>query len=69
MAPSFYQSLSIFLPEPNLRFSDLQEEEDLAAGVGRSRMAGPPQPQYSDDEDDYEDDEEEVTGSTSASSR
>lgn len=49
--------------------SDLQEEEDLAAGVGRSRMTGPPQTQYSDDEDDYEDDEEEVTGSAGASNR
>lgn len=48
---------------------DLQEEEDLAAGVGRSRMPGPPQPPYSDDEDDYEDEEEEVTGSAGAPKR
>lgn len=47
----------------------LQEEEDLAAGVGRSRRPGPLQPPYSDDEDDYEDEEEEVTGSTGTSSR
>lgn len=51
------------------KFSDRQEEEDLAAGVGRSRVSGPPQPTYSDDEDDYEDEEEEVTGSTGTSSR
>lgn len=47
----------------------LQEEEDLAAGVGRTRMSAPPQPSYSDDEDDYEDEEEEVTGSAVTSNR
>lgn len=47
----------------------LQEEEDLAAGVGRTRMSAPPQPPYSDDEDDYEDEEEEVTGSAVTSNR
>lgn len=46
-----------------------QEEEDLAAGVGRTRMSAPPQAPYSDDEDDYEDDEEEVTGSAVTSNR
>lgn len=46
-----------------------QEEEDLAAGVGRTRMSAPPQPPYSDDEDDYEDEEEEVTGSSVTSNR
>lgn len=37
----------------------LQEEEDLAAGVGRSRVPVRQHQQYSDDEDDYEDDDEE----------
>ncbi len=46
---------------------DWQEEEDLAAGVGRSRLPGPSQPPYSD-EDDY-DDEEEESSTTGASSR
>lgn len=47
---------------------DWQEEEDLAAGVGRSRLPGPPQPPYSDDEDDYDDEEEECS-TTDATSR
>lgn len=51
------------------RWSDWQEEEDLAAGVGRSRMPGPPQTPYSDDEDDYEDEDEEVTASAGTSNR
>lgn len=46
-----------------------QEEEDLAAGVSRTRMSAPPQPAYSDDEDEYEDEEEEVTGSAVTSNR
>ena len=46
-----------------------QEEEDLAAGVGRTRVAAaPPKPTYSDDED-YEDEEEEVTGAAGKPSR
>lgn len=52
-----------------IKHSGWQEEEDLAAGVGRSRMPGPPQPPYSDDEDDYDDEEEEMTGSAGTSSR
>lgn len=43
----------------------LQEEEDLAAGVGRSRVPVRPQ-QYSEDEDDYEDEEEDVQSTSSA---
>ncbi|MEJ1276633.1 Brca1 associated protein 1 [Cricetulus griseus] len=43
-----------------------QEEEDLAAGVGRSRVAVRPPQQYSDDEDDYEDDEDDVQNTSSA---
>uniref|UniRef100_A0A3Q3N6A8 ubiquitinyl hydrolase 1 n=1 Tax=Mastacembelus armatus TaxID=205130 RepID=A0A3Q3N6A8_9TELE len=57
------QRLPAFLDNHNYAKSPMQEEEDLAAGVGRSRIPGPPQPSYSDDEDDYEDDEEEITGS------
>ncbi|XP_076614818.1 ubiquitin carboxyl-terminal hydrolase BAP1 isoform X1 [Chaetodon auriga] len=63
------QRLPAFLDNHNYAKSPMQEEEDLAAGVGRSRMAGPPQPPYSDDEDDYEDDEEEVTGSAGTPNR
>uniref|UniRef100_A0A8D0DAR1 ubiquitinyl hydrolase 1 n=1 Tax=Sander lucioperca TaxID=283035 RepID=A0A8D0DAR1_SANLU len=57
------QRLPAFLDNHNYAKSPMQEVEDLAAGVSRSRAAGPPQPPYSDDEDDYEDDEEEVTAS------
>ncbi|XP_026162516.1 ubiquitin carboxyl-terminal hydrolase BAP1 isoform X1 [Mastacembelus armatus] len=63
------QRLPAFLDNHNYAKSPMQEEEDLAAGVGRSRIPGPPQPSYSDDEDDYEDDEEEITGSASTSNR
>lgn len=47
----------------------VQEEEDLAAGVGRSRVPGPPQPAYSDDEEDYEDEEEEECAAAGTSTR
>ncbi|XP_029358169.1 ubiquitin carboxyl-terminal hydrolase BAP1 isoform X2 [Echeneis naucrates] len=63
------QRLPAFLDNHNYAKSPMQEEEDLAAGVGRSRVAAPPQPPYTDDEDDYEDDEEEVTGSAGNSNR
>lgn len=43
----------------------MQEEEDLAAGVGRSRVPVRPQ-QYSDDEDDYEDEEDDMQNTSSA---
>ncbi|KAJ8257530.1 hypothetical protein GJAV_G00186580 [Gymnothorax javanicus] len=60
------QRLPAFLDNHNYAKSPMQEEEDLAAGVGRSRPQGPPHPQYSDDEDDYEDEEEEEGMSTDA---
>ncbi|XP_054472232.1 ubiquitin carboxyl-terminal hydrolase BAP1 isoform X2 [Anoplopoma fimbria] len=64
------QRLPAFLDNHNYAKSPMLEEEDLAAVVGRSRVAGPPpKPQYSDDEDDYEDEEEEVTGSSAKSNR
>ncbi|KAJ8394829.1 hypothetical protein AAFF_G00041840 [Aldrovandia affinis] len=53
------QRLPAFLDNHNYAKSPMQEEEDLAAGVGRSRAPGPRRPPYSDDEDDYEDEEEE----------
>ncbi|KAM7422645.1 hypothetical protein PAMA_010609 [Pampus argenteus] len=62
------QRLPAFLDNHNYAKSPMQEEEDLAAAVGRSRMPGPPQPPYSDD-DDYEDEDEEVTGSAGTSTR
>ncbi|XP_072308469.1 ubiquitin carboxyl-terminal hydrolase BAP1 isoform X2 [Eucyclogobius newberryi] len=61
------QRLPAFLDNHNYAKSPMQEEEDLAAG--RTRVSGPPQPSYSDDEDDYEDEEEAVTGSTGTSNR
>lgn len=63
------QRLPAFLDNHNYAKSPMQEEEDLAAGVGRSRTSGPPQPPYSDDEDEYEDEEEAVTGSAATSNR
>uniref|UniRef100_A0A8C1DKY1 Ubiquitin carboxyl-terminal hydrolase n=1 Tax=Cyprinus carpio carpio TaxID=630221 RepID=A0A8C1DKY1_CYPCA len=60
------QRLPAFLDNHNYAKSPMQEEEDLAAGVGRSRLPGPPQPPYSDDEDDYNDEEEcSTAGATS----
>ncbi|XP_074536431.1 ubiquitin carboxyl-terminal hydrolase BAP1 isoform X2 [Halichoeres trimaculatus] len=61
------QRLPAFLDNHNYAKSPMQEEEDLAAGVGRSRV--PPQTPYSDDEDDYEDEEEEVPASAGTSNR
>lgn len=61
------QRLPAFLDNHNYAKSPMQEEEDLAAGVGRPRVSGPPQPTYSDD-DDYDDEEEECS-TTGASSR
>ncbi|XP_051551105.1 ubiquitin carboxyl-terminal hydrolase BAP1 isoform X2 [Myxocyprinus asiaticus] len=62
------QRLPAFLDNHNYAKSPMQEEEDLAAGVGRTRVPNPPQPPYSDDEDDYDDEEEECS-TTGASSR
>ncbi|OXB71336.1 UNVERIFIED_CONTAM: hypothetical protein H355_012742 [Colinus virginianus] len=53
------QRLPAFLDNHNYAKSPMQEEEDLAAGVGRSRVPVRQHQQYSDDEDDYDDDEEE----------
>ncbi|XP_031702867.1 ubiquitin carboxyl-terminal hydrolase BAP1 [Anarrhichthys ocellatus] len=62
--------LPAFLDNHNYAKSPMQEEEDLAARVGRSRGAGPAKPQYSEDEDeDEEEEEEEVTGSAGTSNR
>ncbi|XP_031424244.1 ubiquitin carboxyl-terminal hydrolase BAP1 isoform X2 [Clupea harengus] len=63
------QRLPAFLDNHNYAKSPMQEEEDLAAGMGRTRVPGPPQPSYSDDEDDYEDEEEEQCTATATSSR
>ncbi|XP_036389222.1 ubiquitin carboxyl-terminal hydrolase BAP1 [Megalops cyprinoides] len=58
------QRLPAFLDNHNYAKSPMQEEEDLAAGVGRSRAPGPPHPPYSDDEDDYDYEDEEECGTT-----
>uniref|UniRef100_A0A672KJN7 ubiquitinyl hydrolase 1 n=1 Tax=Sinocyclocheilus grahami TaxID=75366 RepID=A0A672KJN7_SINGR len=62
------QRLPAFLDNHNYAKSPMQEEEDRAAGVGRSRLPGPSKPPYSDDEDD-EDDEEEECSTSGATSR
>ncbi|XP_051979820.1 ubiquitin carboxyl-terminal hydrolase BAP1-like [Xyrauchen texanus] len=62
------QRLPAFLDNHNYAKSPMLEEEDLAAGVGRTRVPGPPQPSYSDEEDDYDDEVEECS-TTGASSR
>lgn len=56
-------------PRSWLPWSLSQEEEDLAAGVGRSRVPVRPPQQYSDDEDDYEDDEDDDVQSTTSAVR
>ncbi|XP_066553806.1 ubiquitin carboxyl-terminal hydrolase BAP1 [Amia ocellicauda] len=58
------QRLPAFLDNHNYAKSPMQEEEDLAAGVGRSRVPAPPRHPYSDDDEDYEDEEEEDCAST-----
>lgn len=63
------QRLPAFLDNHNYAKSPMQEEEDLAAGVGRSRASGPSQPTFSEDEEEYEDEEEAVTGSATTSNR
>uniref|UniRef100_A0A8C9T2S1 ubiquitinyl hydrolase 1 n=1 Tax=Scleropages formosus TaxID=113540 RepID=A0A8C9T2S1_SCLFO len=63
------QRLPAFLDNHNYAKSPMQEEEDLAAGVNRSRPSIPPNPSYSDDEDDYEDEEYDDCGNSDTSSR
>ena len=70
------KSLVIFLPScdtmPGLgelshyRSCLPQEEEDLAAGVGRSRVPVRAPQQYSEDEDDDEDEDEDVQNTNPA---
>ncbi|MGH0172370.1 UNVERIFIED_CONTAM: hypothetical protein FKN15_063454 [Acipenser sinensis] len=48
-----------FLDNHNYAKSPMQEEEDLAAGVGRTRVPVPSRHPYSDDEDDYDEEEED----------
>ncbi|XP_040502132.1 ubiquitin carboxyl-terminal hydrolase BAP1 isoform X2 [Gallus gallus] len=63
------QRLPAFLDNHNYAKSPMQEEEDLAAGVGRSRVPVRQHQQYSDDEDDYDDDEEEEVRNTNSAIR
>lgn len=62
-------SLGLLIPAYGCLGSLPQEEEDLAAGVGRSRVPVRPPQQYSDDEDDYEDDEEDDVQNTNSAIR
>nr|XP_033782235.1 ubiquitin carboxyl-terminal hydrolase BAP1 isoform X2 [Geotrypetes seraphini] len=69
-APSpIVQRLPAFLDNHNYAKSPMQEEEDLAAGVGRSRIPLPPHQQYSDDEDDFDDEDEDDDRNTSSAIR
>ncbi|XP_060095958.1 ubiquitin carboxyl-terminal hydrolase BAP1 isoform X2 [Heteronotia binoei] len=63
------QRLPAFLDNHNYAKSPMQEEEDLAAGVGRSRVPVRQHQQYSDDEDDYDDDDEEEVCSANPAMR
>ncbi|KAL4630699.1 ubiquitin carboxyl-terminal hydrolase BAP1 [Arapaima gigas] len=63
------QRLPAFLDNHNYAKSPMQEEEDLAAGVNRSRPSGPPNPAYSDDDDYYEDEYYDDCANTETSSR
>lgn len=63
------QRLPAFLDNHNYAKSPMQEEEDLAAGVGRSRVPVRQHQQYSDDEDDYDDEEEEEGRNTNSAIR
>ncbi|XP_009708621.1 PREDICTED: ubiquitin carboxyl-terminal hydrolase BAP1, partial [Cariama cristata] len=63
------QRLPAFLDNHNYAKSPMQEEEDLAAGVGRSRVPVRQHQQYSDDEDDYDDDDEEEVRNTNSTIR
>ncbi|XP_060060528.1 ubiquitin carboxyl-terminal hydrolase BAP1 isoform X5 [Erinaceus europaeus] len=63
------QRLPAFLDNHNYAKSPMQEEEDLAAGVGRSRVPVRPPQQYSDDEDDYEDEEDDDVQNTNSATR
>ncbi|KFW05499.1 Ubiquitin carboxyl-terminal hydrolase BAP1, partial [Fulmarus glacialis] len=63
------QRLPAFLDNHNYAKSPMQEEEDLAAGVGRSRVPVQQHQQYSDDEDDYDDDDEEEVRNTNSAIR
>ncbi|EHB14000.1 Ubiquitin carboxyl-terminal hydrolase BAP1 [Heterocephalus glaber] len=49
--------------------SPMQEEGDLAAGVGHNHVPVRPPQQYSDDEDDYEDDEKDDVQNTNSAIR
>ncbi|XP_053154304.1 ubiquitin carboxyl-terminal hydrolase BAP1 isoform X2 [Hemicordylus capensis] len=63
------QRLPAFLDNHNYAKSPMQEEEDLAAGVGRSRVSVRQHQQYSDDEDDYDEEEEEEVCSANPAMR
>ncbi|XP_075403590.1 ubiquitin carboxyl-terminal hydrolase BAP1 isoform X1 [Tenrec ecaudatus] len=55
------QRLPAFLDNHNYAKSPMQEEEDLAAGVGRSRVPVRPPQQDSEDEDEDEDEDDDDT--------
>ncbi|XP_078399937.1 ubiquitin carboxyl-terminal hydrolase BAP1 isoform X1 [Cetorhinus maximus] len=69
-APSpVIQRLPAFLDNHNYAKSPMQEEEDLASGVGRSRLPNPQHHRYSDNDDEYDDEEEEDCQNTNTAIR
>ncbi|XP_053325225.1 ubiquitin carboxyl-terminal hydrolase BAP1 [Spea bombifrons] len=54
LAPAPAPRLPAFLDNHNYAKSPMQEEEDLAAGVGRSRGAPPPSPDSEEDDEETE---------------
>ncbi|XP_078270508.1 ubiquitin carboxyl-terminal hydrolase BAP1 isoform X2 [Rhinoraja longicauda] len=61
--------LPAFLDNHNYAKSPMQEEEDFASGVGRSRIPVLPHHRYSDNDDEYDEEEEEDCQNTNTAIR
>ncbi|XP_038666730.1 ubiquitin carboxyl-terminal hydrolase BAP1 isoform X2 [Scyliorhinus canicula] len=68
-SPVIQQRLPAFLDNHNYAKSPMQEEEDLASGVGRSRLPNPQHHRYSDNDDEYDEEEEEDCQNTNTAIR
>ncbi|XP_067855086.1 ubiquitin carboxyl-terminal hydrolase BAP1 isoform X2 [Heptranchias perlo] len=69
-APSpIAQRLPAFLDNHNYAKPPMQEEEDLASGVGHGRLPIPQHHRYSDDDDEYDEEEEEDGQNTNTAIR